>query len=41
MPQMINARIAANGRMVLPKAVRTALGAMVLVSSRFQSRAKR
>jgi bifunctional DNA-binding transcriptional regulator/antitoxin component of YhaV-PrlF toxin-antitoxin module len=26
MPQMINARIAANGRMVLPKAVRTALG---------------
>lgn len=26
MPQMINARIAANGRMVLPKVVRAALG---------------
>ena len=26
MSQMINARIAANGRMVLPKAVRSALG---------------
>lgn len=26
MSQVINARIAANGRMVLPKAVRTALG---------------
>ncbi len=26
MPQTINARIAANGRMVLPKAVRAALG---------------
>ena len=26
MPQMINARIAANGRMVLPKAAREALG---------------
>jgi bifunctional DNA-binding transcriptional regulator/antitoxin component of YhaV-PrlF toxin-antitoxin module len=26
MPQVINARIAANGRMVLPKSVRAALG---------------